>query len=132
MYDINEATKDEVLAKAEETLSGIIDDLKERKSNEFKKGFRLIRWIRGKMMSSYKTIDKDYNLNEFCNGCGICASVCPARNIEIVTGKPVFKHHCEHCLACIHWCPQRAINYGKKTQKRKRYHHPKVEVPQLP
>ena len=132
MYDINTATQNKVLDDASITLAGIIDDLKAQKSCKFKKGLRLVRWIRGKMVAQYKTIDKDYNVNESCIGCGTCASVCPARNIEIVDGKPKFLHRCEHCIACIHWCPQRAINYENKTQKRKRYHHPKVEASQLP
>jgi len=132
MYDVNTATQDEVLAKAEQALAGITRDIKEQKTSVFKKGFWLIRMIRGKMMASYKTIDKNYNVNESCIGCGTCASVCPARNIELADGKPTFKHNCEHCIACIHWCPQKAINYKDKTQNRHRYHHPKVKAEQLP
>ena len=132
MYDINEATKDEVLAKADQALALIIGDLKERKPCAHKKGFWLIRMIRAKMMAGYPTIDKDYNVSDSCDGCGTCASVCPARNIAMKEGKPVFKHNCEHCIACIHWCPQKAINYKNKTQNRKRYHHPKVKAEQLP
>jgi hypothetical protein len=29
-------------------------------------------------------------------------------------------------MACIQWCPQEAIQYGKKTVKYPRYHHPEV------
>jgi len=132
MYDINTATQDEVLAKAEQKLAVIINDLKEGKSNAWGKGFWLVRKMRGKMMAAYKTIDKDYNVSDSCDGCGICASVCPAMNIELTDGKPSFRHNCEHCLACIHWCPQKAINYGNKTQNKNRYHHPKVKAEQLP
>ncbi len=28
--------------------------------------------------------------------------------------RPVWQHNCERCLACIHWCPCEAIEYGKK------------------
>ncbi|MCB2357259.1 hypothetical protein [Clostridium estertheticum] len=35
---------------------------------------------------------------------------------------------CEQCFACLQWCPQKAIQYGKKTAMRKRYHHPDVEI----
>ena len=132
MYDINTATQDEVLTKASQTLSGIIDDLKERKSHVHKKGFWLVRVMHDKIMSAYKGIDKDYVVGETCDGCGICASVCPAKNIDMSYGKPSFRHNCEHCIACIHWCPKQAINYGSKTQSRKRYHHPKVKAEQLP
>lgn len=29
----------------------------------------------------------------------------------------------EQCLACIKWCPQETIQFGKKTPRYKRYHH---------
>jgi len=131
MYEINTAAQDEVLAKAERELDIITGDLKERKSNAFKKA-RLISKIHKMMMKDCKTEDKKYNVSDACDGCGICAAVCPAGNIELPDGKPGFKHNCEHCIACIHWCPRRAINYKDKTQKRKRYHHPKVKAEQLP
>ena len=132
LYDIKVATIDEVLAKSDHKLAGIIDDLKERKSCSIKREFWLVRIFRKRLMAGYKTVDKDYIVDESCDGCNICASVCPARNIELAEGRPTFKHNCEHCIACIHWCPQRAINYKKKTQKRHRYHHPKVKAEQLP
>jgi formate hydrogenlyase subunit 6/NADH:ubiquinone oxidoreductase subunit I len=40
--------------------------------------------------------------------------------------KPSWLHRCEQCLACLQWCPQEAIQYGKKTVKYPRYHHPEV------
>ena len=132
MYEINTATMDEVLAKSERELAVIIGELNERKVRPFKKGFWLVRKIRIKMMKENKVADKDYSVSETCDGCGICKSVCPAGNIELIDRKPSFKHNCEHCIACIHWCPQRAINYKNKTQNKVRYHHPKVKAEQLP
>ena len=132
MYDVNVATIDEVLKTAESELVGIIADINAQKVCEFKKKFRLISKIRIKIMKSYKKADEKYIVNDSCTGCGICASVCPAKNIELKEGKPEFQHRCEHCIACIHWCPQKAIDYGKSTQKRNRYHHPKVKAEQLP
>ncbi|MCL2433823.1 MAG: EFR1 family ferrodoxin [Clostridia bacterium] len=61
----------------------------------------------------------------------MCTGVCPARNIDMQDSKPKFRHECEHCLACIHWCPNRAINYKKATQKRRRYHHPDVNANEI-
>ena len=49
-------------------------------------------------------------------------------NIEKVDGKPVWKHHCELCCACIHLCPVEAIQYGHKTKTRGRYHHPDLKI----
>ncbi len=39
-------------------------------------------------------------------------------------GKPVWGDNCTHCMACITLCPTQAIEYGKKTQKKRRYRCP--------
>jgi ferredoxin len=72
--------------------------------------------------------DKKFWSNEKCDGCSICAKVCPVKNIKIENNKPIWQHHCEFCLACLHWCPQQAIQYGKINPKRGRYHHPEVTL----
>lgn len=76
--------------------------------------------------------DKSFFSTEKCNGCGICAQVCPVKNIKLNENKlPVWQHHCEQCHACIHWCPQKAIEFNKKTSAKNRYTHPAVEVKEL-
>ena len=49
-------------------------------------------------------------------------------NIEMVNERPAWLHRCEQCFACLQWCPQEAIQYGKKTVKYPRYHHPEVTL----
>jgi len=72
--------------------------------------------------------DCNFVVEESCTGCGICASVCPQKNITIADKKPVFNHDCTHCLACMHWCPSESIQYGKKSKMHKRYHHPEITL----
>ena len=72
--------------------------------------------------------DKNFIADERCTSCGTCAAVCPVKNIEMIAEKPVWKHHCELCCACIHFCPVEAIQYGPKTKKRGRYHHPSLTI----
>ncbi len=74
---------------------------------------------------------RHFHTDEKCTGCGTCAHVCPAQNITIVDKKPVWDDQCEFCLACMQWCPVTAIQYGNKTQKRGRYHHPDIKVHEL-
>jgi ferredoxin len=72
--------------------------------------------------------DKNFFADETCTACGTCAAVCPVKNIDMVEEKPVWKHHCELCCACIHFCPVAAIQYGPKTKKRGRYKNPSVTI----
>ncbi len=72
-----------------------------------------------------------FRVLENCSGCGICMKVCPAGNIEMKKGKPLWGGHCELCTACFQWCPQKAveISYFRDTKRLKgRYHHPDVTV----
>ncbi|WP_005035071.1 EFR1 family ferrodoxin [Holophaga foetida] len=82
--------------------------------------------------SKVPTLDRSFWVDAKCNGCGLCSRVCPASNIIMVDGKPTWQHHCQQCLACIQWCPQEALQYGKKTPAYPRYHHPEVKVSDLP
>lgn len=86
-----------------------------------------------KMYAAFKPNDTDNNFwtNENCTGCAVCSKVCPAGNIEIVHGRPAWKHQCEQCLACLHWCPSQAIEYKQDSIGKKRYHHPAVHAQDL-
>ena len=74
-------------------------------------------------------MDKDFWVDDKCNGCGICGEGMPGREHHASNrDKPVWQHRCEQCLACIQWCPREAIQYGKKTPAYERYHHPEVKL----
>jgi ferredoxin len=91
----------------------------------------LFSWIYRMSFRSVHKMDKKFWADDKCNTCGICSEVCPAGNIEIINGKPGWFHRCEQCLACLQWCPQEAIQYGEKTAKYPRYHHPEVILKDL-
>ena len=57
-----------------------------------------------------------------CVGCGKCAELCPLNNITLKDRKPVWGKNCTHCMACICHCPVEAIEYGKKSVGKPRYH----------
>lgn len=66
---------------------------------------------------------KKFKVNNDCISCGICEKLCPKNVIKLSNGKPVWnKKGCLHCTACINSCPKQAINYGKKTAAKQRYH----------
>lgn len=77
------------------------------------------------------TMDKKFSADNQCTGCGLCERKCPVNNIQLVDGKPQWQHHCELCLACIQYCPKKAIDYNGKTQNRAQYVNPNVKLPSL-
>ncbi len=71
--------------------------------------------------------DKSFIATESCNSCGLCAKVCPVRNIDFQNNKPEWKgRKCQRCLACLHLCPKISIQYGQITKKRHRYKNPYI------
>ncbi|MCP4177903.1 MAG: hypothetical protein GY756_09065 [bacterium] len=55
---------------------------------------------------------KKIDINESCNGCGLCEKECPVGNIVLQSKKPLFQNHCTLCLQCIYSCPQKALSPG--------------------
>jgi Pyruvate/2-oxoacid:ferredoxin oxidoreductase delta subunit len=88
----------------------------------------LKRFTYGGFIQRIHDADKDFIADERCTACGTCSAVCPVKNIEMVDGKPVWKHHCEMCCACLHFCPVEAIQWGQKTKTRGRYRHPALRL----
>ena len=63
-----------------------------------------------------------FTAGNVCTGCGQCVRRCPTNNIVLREGKPVWGKDCTHCMACICYCPAEAIEYGKKSLGKPRYH----------
>lgn len=72
-------------------------------------------------------MDRSFQNNGKCVGCGNCSKICPVKNIEMVDERPKWQHRCEFCLACFHWCPKGAIQ-SSELKSTVRYHHPDVKV----
>ena len=63
-----------------------------------------------------------FRVKDGCIGCGKCAANCPMNNIQLKDGRPVWSRECTHCMACICYCPVEAIEYGKRSAGKPRYH----------
>ena len=64
---------------------------------------------------------KGFRVKGACIGCGKCEEVCVLGNIKMKDGKPIWGDRCTQCMACISLCPQKAIEYGKRTAGKRRY-----------
>lgn len=65
---------------------------------------------------------KSFHSTSNCIHCGFCEAICPEKNIALIEGRPTWGKSCQLCLACIHRCPVRAIEYGKSTLSKGRYY----------
>lgn len=120
------------LANADAALGKIYNAVKQQKKEMLRVG------LLGSLLTrmTYPHYDKTrhtapFHVTNKCAHCGFCASVCPDRAIELIDGKPVWRYEqCDLCLACLNRCPQEAIQYGRHTEKRKRYIHPELRPKQ--
>lgn len=63
----------------------------------------------------------DFFVTDKCISCGKCVDSCVLNNIQLMDGKPGWGPSCTHCMACICGCPTEAIEYGKRSQGKRRY-----------
>jgi ferredoxin len=135
MYSSPAGKKQEnILARADAELDGIAAALNRCESRILPSSF-LADLVHALMYPRFAAHvhdnDRKFSVNENCTSCGICAAICPAANIELTDGRPVWKHHCEVCCGCIHLCPAGAIQAGPGTTSRLRYRNPSVSIGDL-
>ena len=125
-------TIDRKIAGAEEELSGIVPMINSRATEAVKSKFPIIsKMFYNFMYSRQDRWHKKFYTNSKCTSCGLCVKICQFDNIENNDGRPRWKNHCEHCVACIQLCPGKAIEYGKKTGRRGRYINPRIVAKDL-
>ena len=125
-------TQYKLFAKEKNKFKEICSFVRNRKKSEIEKSHfiidRLCTNYFYKDIVKFHEADRNYTVNNKCIGCGLCAKRCPVNNITMNEGKPVWNHKCELCVACIQSCPKEAINYAGKTENRKRYLNPNVNL----
>lgn len=133
-WDVPSMKKQQYLHKAVDDRVKSVSEIIINKKEHFDKS--LVEYI-GPIIFQYKRFvktvnnrDLRFNVGDKCNSCGLCAKVCPVKNIKMDT-KPKWQGKCQFCLACLHMCPNKTINYGKATIKRQRYKNPFIKIEEL-
>ncbi len=125
-----ESEQRKLFAKESKKVRIMADCIKAGKVSRIEKSHAMIDRVFAnyyyKMISGLHDKDRNFTVDDDCNGCSLCAKKCPVHNITMLEGKPIWNHHCELCVACIQSCPNKAIDYNGKTKNRKRYLNPFV------
>lgn len=88
--------------------------------------WRILVGIFSIYVTSVIRIPKKIHATDACNRCGVCGRICPTNNITVTKNAVIWNGRCTQCYACIHWCPQGAIEIGSYTAGKPRYHHPDI------
>ncbi len=126
-----EVQEQKVIAAGKKEAEMIAADIA-AENRTFTKGPRALNFATGLLYPFFareaRRHAKKFYADDKCNGCGTCEEVCPTKNISGAGMRPVWGSNCEACMACIHFCPRNAIQWGRKTAAKGRYHHPEVSV----
>ncbi len=126
--------REKILAAANETASRIAADVQQCRNVPLPRSLlaNLVHsLLYPRFLAGVHGEDRKFSVSDSCTSCRTCENICPAGNIRLVDGRPVWQHRCELCCACIHACPVQAIQAGKGTGGRSRYRNPEVTLTDL-
>jgi len=135
LFDVDsKETEKNKLEAAEKTIDRITEVVSGRKTGIFEVRKGTLPAIKtkliGTLFNKYGTGTGSFFADDKCTGCGICEKICSLGNIT-VKGKPKWGNNCAKCLACLHYCPARAIQHGNGTAKKGRYVNPNVTLEEM-
>jgi ferredoxin len=121
VFDMKKQIENEPKKNVEKNLAKIVQEINAQTKNIPQDSIikKFITKCYRAFVDNSMIFDKNFRIEETCNGCSICTKVCPVDNIELINKKPVYKGKCIKCLACTHHCPNNAIRLkGEKSKAR--------------
>lgn len=121
-----------ILTAARERIPEIAESIRSRRDIPLEGSdstpYRVVASFFRYLVTSVYGTPRRLHATDRCNRCGLCSRICPTRNITVTDETVTWGSNCTWCYACIHWCPQEAVEIGGRTKGRRRYHHPDVTV----
>lgn len=134
VFDIEQQLK--IDKHTDESLATIIEDLDAHKNykEEGELGFFREEDL-ARLQAAHFPMTSEHLLEikeDKCVSCGFCTKVCPRGNFKFTETGIKTEGSCEHCLACVHNCPQKAIvlRNGERNPDA-RYRHPKITINEI-
>ncbi len=125
------------LRHAEKAATAIAEKIKNDSPTKNRKGInrKFLNWS-SNAFNSRLGVDRDsveggFYTTDACTRCGICEKLCKNGNIKLTEDGVVWGHDCQQCMACIMWCPNKAIWHPNVTEGRRRYHNPDVTLQEM-
>ena len=127
------AKQAEKFKNKDKRIKEITEAVREGRASPVEKGLAIYNFIfTGIIYHMFNPIiarqSRKFHLNEKCQGCGTCVRICPMDNIELKDNKPKWGLNCTLCFGCMQWCPNQAIEFGRGTKGKKRYHNPHITI----
>lgn len=126
-YPIFPMTEKELVNKPQKAvvrLDEICDDI--RNGVIKKRGWSVLASLLGKTQNIvYPKMEEkarhSFYADDSCIKCGLCVSICPMNNLEIINNQVVQKDNCTVCYRCVNACPRQAATVYIKSKPKRQY-----------
>ncbi len=113
----------------QEIARDILNGIKKHHDFNYPKRYSKLKFFWDYYMFKYLGLQnmwRWFNVYNSCNGCQLCAKICPTNSIQIIDKKPVWSKTCEQCMRCVNFCPKESIyqTNGGDTLRKHKYYEP--------